>query len=59
MKPSTKNQAQGALREMKGKAKEAIGRYQKNPDLENEGTAEKIDGKVQKKIGQIGKVFGR
>ena len=59
MKPSTRNQAEGKFREMKGKAKEAVGRYRKNPDLEDEGTAEKIDGKVQKKIGQIGKVFGR
>jgi uncharacterized protein YjbJ (UPF0337 family) len=59
MKPSTKNEVQGKLREMKGKAKEAIGKRTKNPDLMDEGTAEKIDGKVQKKIGQIGKVFGR
>jgi uncharacterized protein YjbJ (UPF0337 family) len=59
MKPSTTNQAKGKLREMKGKAKEAVGRHTKNPDLVNEGTAEKTAGKVQKKIGQIGKVFGR
>ena len=59
MKPSTRNQAQGKFREMKGKAKEAIGRHRKDPDLEDEGTAERIDGKVQKKVGQIGKVFGR
>lgn len=28
-------------------------------EAQDEGRAEKIDGKVQKKVGQIGKVFGR
>ncbi len=59
MKPSTKNEVKGKLREVKGKIKEGIGRRTNDPDLMDEGTAEKIDGKIQKKVGQIGKVFGQ
>ena len=59
MKPSTRNEISGKLRETKGKIKESIGRSRNRPDIEDQGNAEKIDGKIQKKIGQIGKVFGR
>lgn len=57
MKPSTRNQAKGKLHEIKGKAKEAAGRITNDPDLEAEGTVEKTLGKVQKKVGQVGRVF--
>jgi uncharacterized protein YjbJ (UPF0337 family) len=57
MKPSTRNQAEGKFHEIKGTAKEAAGRITKDPDLEAEGTVEKTLGKVQKKVGQVGKVF--
>ena len=57
MKPSTKDQIEGALHEAKGKVKEAAGHAVGNPDLEDEGTAEKIGGKVQKKVGQVEKVL--
>jgi uncharacterized protein YjbJ (UPF0337 family) len=30
-----------------------------NPELEAEGTGEKIAGKVQEKIGRVKKVFGK
>jgi uncharacterized protein YjbJ (UPF0337 family) len=43
---------------VKGKIKEKVGKATNNPDLENEGTKEKTDGKVQKKIGQVEKVLG-
>lgn len=59
MKPSTKDQAQGKLHELKGKAKEAVGRLTNDPDLEAEGTVEKTVGKTQKKVGQIEKVLGQ
>ena len=59
MKPSTKNQAEGKLHELKGKAKEAVGRLTNDPDLEAEGTVEKTRGKTQKKVGQIEKVLGQ
>jgi len=57
MKPSTKDQIKGKLHEMKGKAKETAGQVTNDPNLEAEGRAEKITGKVQKKVGQIEKVL--
>jgi uncharacterized protein YjbJ (UPF0337 family) len=32
--------------------------YPENPDLEADGTGEKVAGKVQKKIGELEKVVG-
>ena len=55
-------QSQGTPRkreDVKGTIKEKIGRATNDPDLEDEGTAEKIGGKVQKKVGDVEKVFGR
>jgi uncharacterized protein YjbJ (UPF0337 family) len=57
MKPSTKDQIQGAFHEMKGKAKQTVGQVTKNPDLAAEGQDEKLAGKVQKKVGQIERVL--
>jgi uncharacterized protein YjbJ (UPF0337 family) len=59
MKSGTKDQAEGAFHELKGKVKEVAGKLSDNPDLEAEGTGEKIAGKVQGKIGQVKKVFGK
>jgi uncharacterized protein YjbJ (UPF0337 family) len=59
MKPSTTDQAEGKLHEVKGKLKEAAGRITNNPDLADDGTAEKVAGKVQSKVGQIEKVLGK
>ena len=58
MKPSTKDQAQGTFHQVKGAIKELAGQLSDNPKLENEGTDEKIAGKVQEKIGQVKKVLG-
>lgn len=57
MKPSTKDQIQGTLHELKGKTKEKAGQVTNNPNLTSEGQGEKLAGKVQKKVGQIEKVF--
>jgi uncharacterized protein YjbJ (UPF0337 family) len=57
MKPSTKDQVEGKFHEMKGKVKEKTGQVTNDPDLMDEGTAEKVSGTVQKKIGQVEKVF--
>jgi uncharacterized protein YjbJ (UPF0337 family) len=57
MKPSTNDQIAGTAHEVKGKVKETIGKVIGNPDLEAEGQAEKIGGKVQNKVGQIEKVL--
>jgi uncharacterized protein YjbJ (UPF0337 family) len=58
MKPSTENEIDGKVHEVKGAIKEKVGQLTNDPDLEDEGTAEKIGGKVQKKIGQVQKVLG-
>jgi uncharacterized protein YjbJ (UPF0337 family) len=57
MKPSTQDQTEGALHELKGKVKEKLGLVTKNPNLAAQGQDEKLAGKVQKKVGQIEKVF--
>ena len=57
MKPSTENELVGKMHELKGKIKEKIAQLTNNPDLEDEGTGEKIAGKVQRKIGQVEKVI--
>ena len=57
MKPSTKDQVEGKLHEVKGRVKEAAGQVTYNPNLTKEGQAEQVAGKVQKKVGQIKKVF--
>ena len=57
MTPSTKDELAGALHEVKGKVKEKAGQVVNNPDLESEGRVENLAGKIQKKIGQVEKVF--
>jgi uncharacterized protein YjbJ (UPF0337 family) len=56
MKDSTQDKLEGATHEVKGGVKEKIGQATNNPNLENEGTGEKVAGKIQKKIGDIEKV---
>ena len=48
-----KDQVQGKFEEAKGKIKETAGRITGKPDLEDEGTAQKIGGKVQKGVGDV------
>lgn len=57
MNPSTTDQIAGKIHELKGQAKEAAGKVTNDPDLTAEGQAEQVAGAVQKKIGQIEKVF--
>jgi uncharacterized protein YjbJ (UPF0337 family) len=56
MKDSTKDKIKGTAHELKGAIKEKIGHATNNPDLEAEGTAEKVVGKVQKKVADVEKV---
>lgn len=58
MKSSTRDRAKGRAEEAKGTIKEKAGRAVGNPRMEDEGTSEKIGGKVQRKVGEIKKVFG-
>jgi uncharacterized protein YjbJ (UPF0337 family) len=57
MKPSTKNQIKGTLHVTKGKVKEKVGQVTNDPNLAAEGENETLAGKIQKKVGQIEKVF--
>src|SRR4030095_6929281 len=57
MKSSTKDKIKGGFREAKGKVKEKAGEATGNPDLRDRGTVEKAGGKVERKIGDVKKVF--
>jgi uncharacterized protein YjbJ (UPF0337 family) len=57
MQQSTKDQIKGTVHELKGKAKQTVGQITKNPSLVADGDNEKLTGKIQKKVGQIEKVF--
>jgi uncharacterized protein YjbJ (UPF0337 family) len=59
VKPSTKDELEGNLHELKGKVKEKAGQAVNDPDLEEEGQAEKIGGKIQKKVAKVEKVLGQ
>jgi uncharacterized protein YjbJ (UPF0337 family) len=43
----------------KGSVKQAVGHVTGNPKVEAEGQQEKIEGKVQKKIGQVERVIDK
>jgi uncharacterized protein YjbJ (UPF0337 family) len=59
MKSGDEDKAEGTFHEVRGKVKEIAGKLSDNPKLEGKGTGEKLAGKVQKKIGQVKKVFGK
>ncbi len=59
MKSGIRDEAEGTFHEVKGTVKEGAGKLIDNPELEAEGTDEKIAGKVQKKIGQVKELLGK
>lgn len=59
MTSSTEDKVKGAVNQVKGAIKEKAGRATNDPDLEDEGTGDKVAGKVQEKIGDIKKVFNK
>ena len=58
MKSSTKDKIKVTFEEAKGKVKEGAGKATGNPDMQDRGTLEKAGGKIQRKVGDIKKVFG-
>jgi len=58
MKPSTQDQLEATIHQVKGAVKEKVGQVTGNADLTAEGEAEKLAGKIQEKAGQIEKIFG-
>ena len=59
MKSSTKDKIKGTGNEAKGKVKETAGKATGDRDMEDRGTMEKAGGKVQRKVGDVKKVFGK
>jgi uncharacterized protein YjbJ (UPF0337 family) len=59
MKPQSKDEIAGTIHEVKGAAKEKVGKLTNDVDLEAEGKVERVAGTVQRKIGQIKKVLGQ
>lgn len=57
MDSSTEDQAKGAFHEAKGAVKEKVGQLIDDPELTAEGQDENLAGKVQKKVGQVERVF--
>jgi uncharacterized protein YjbJ (UPF0337 family) len=57
MKSSTRDRIDGRIHEVKGTIKETLGQTIGDRDLEAEGADENLDGKVQKKVGEIKQLF--
>lgn len=56
---STHDRAEGKLHEVTGAIKEKVGQITNNPNLEDRGTAERVDGTIERKVGDVKKVFGK
>lgn len=59
MKSSTRDKSEGKWHAVKGKIKQVAGKAVGNRDLEAEGKAENLDGKLQEKIGEAKDVVGK
>jgi len=55
---STHDRVEGKVHEVKGAVKEKVGELTNNPNLQDEGTEEKFNGTVERKMGEVKKVFG-
>ncbi len=59
MDSSNKDKLKGKVDQAKGSVQEKAGRATGDPDMEGRGTANKAGGKIQEKVGDIKKVFGK
>ncbi|HSY98478.1 MAG TPA: CsbD family protein [Terriglobales bacterium] len=59
MKPGTEDEVEGKFHDLKGQVKKKAGQLANDPDLEAEGHAEEISGKIQEKVGLVKKVLGK
>ena len=57
MKTSTQDKVEGAVKTATGTIKEKTGQALNDPDLRDRGTLEKAEGQIQRKVGDIKKVF--
>jgi uncharacterized protein YjbJ (UPF0337 family) len=58
MKTSTTDKILGTAKIVTGDVKQATGKAVGNVRLQNDGKTEKVEGKLQKKVGEIEKVLG-
>ncbi len=58
-KSSTTDKIQGDAKIASGKVKQETGKVFRSPNLQGKGNAEMDEGRVQKKVGEIKKVFGQ
>jgi uncharacterized protein YjbJ (UPF0337 family) len=59
MKSSSEDKAKGTAKQAIGSVKEKAGKAVGNDRLRARGAADKTEGKVQKKIGDVKKVFNK
>jgi uncharacterized protein YjbJ (UPF0337 family) len=59
MKSSTKDKIKGSLRRAEGAIKEKAGAASGDADLRDCGTAERVGGAIQKKVGDVKEIFGK
>jgi uncharacterized protein YjbJ (UPF0337 family) len=57
MKPSTQDNAEGTAKIISGAIKKETGKILGRPKLEASGNAERAEGHLQKKVGEIEKVL--
>lgn len=55
----TKKRAEGKVASMIGAAKEGVGRFTGDPDLEDEGAFQRAAGKVKDAVGEVGQSVGQ
>jgi len=48
-----KDEAKGAAKDIKGSIKEAAGKATRDPNLEAEGAADRLEGKIQRGFGAL------
>jgi len=59
MKSSNQDKVEGSAKDLKGKVKESVGRATGDRSLQARGNADQAAGKIQKKTGDVKKVFGK
>jgi len=59
MKSSNQDKVEGTGKDIKGKIKEGVGKVVGNERLEAEGKVDQAEGAIQKKAGDVKKVFDK
>ena len=59
MKSSIQDKVEGTAKNAAGYVKEKVGRTTRDPVMMDEGMTQRAEGKAQRKIGEIKKVFGK